>query len=176
MIGTLTQKVSIKSGKSIKLKIKAPLIPATLPNGIYNIVAQLTDPSAYTLLAAFPTTVQVAAPFISPAATLGAVATASIAPGKHGSVTLIVTNSGNIAAVGTMTVLIDPSTDGQTALAGQTLVSITRHVNIKAGARLKIRLRLTIPSALTAGQYTPLASLMINGIAANAVGPAFTVT
>jgi hypothetical protein len=175
MIGMITQKISLKPGKGIKLKFKPPTISASIPNGTYNIVAQLTDASNLTAPTAYAGTIKIAAPFIAPTASLGPMGPASISPGKHGTTTLTVANMGNVAATGALSIQIAPSADGVTPVAGQTLVTMTQHVSVKPAASVKIKLRLTIPSGLAAGQYTPLASMTINGTTATATGAAFTV-
>jgi len=174
-LATVVKKVALKPSKALKLKIAIPTFPMALAAGTYNVVAQLTDFTNLTRLAALPGNVTVAAPFIQPVVSAGALTPVSIAADKHGSITLTVNNTGNIDAVGVMSIQVTASTDGVTAIAGAPLISTSKKIRIKAGGSVKIKLRVTIPAGQTAGQYFPLATVALNGVTANAAGPAFTV-
>ena len=175
VLATLTKNISLKSQKSLRLKMKVSSLPLSLPDGVYTILVQVTDPSGMTRLDAIGGMVKVAAAFVLPVASLGSITPAAVAPGKHAAVTLSIANSGNTLASGAMTISLVLSLQGLSPVAGQTLLSQTKGVKIKPGATLRLKLRFLIPASLPSGQYTPLVSVTLDGVSANSAGAAFTV-
>lgn len=138
------------TGKSVKLKPKAklsfnfkvPSISTSVADTTYYLVAQITDPSSNTSDAASSGTVAVVAPTID----LSGVFSKQPVPAKHGKTTLtfVVSNAGNIAAVGPLAFNIETSPDGLLDDA-TTLSTPSKKINIKAGKSIKVMTSITLP-------------------------------
>jgi hypothetical protein len=121
-------------------------------------------------------TVAVAAPFVQPVVTVGAVTPSTIVLNKFGSVSVTVTNNGNVTASG-ITLTLSPSTDGISPIDGDVLDTVTlKGVRIPAGRKQVFRLRFKVTSAVASGAFFPYMSVSLNGVLATAVGAGqFTV-
>jgi hypothetical protein len=102
-------------------------------------------------------------------ATLGAVTPATVTTRKPGLLSITITNSGNIAASGLVTVIVSPSSDGSTALP-VVLASFGIKTTLLPGRLRTIRLRLRMPSTLSAGSYFPYLSISLGSIGMTLVG------
>jgi uncharacterized cupredoxin-like copper-binding protein len=150
------------------------LLPAALPAGVYYLVAKISDPLGNVDFVTLAETIDVAAPYVALSAAVTAVKPAAIAVNKSGTVTVTVTNTGNISAAGTLVITVTPSADGTTPAAGAAAVTITRRVTIKPGKSGKYGLKFKVPASLAGGLYVPLAAVSLDGVSISAVGSAFT--
>jgi hypothetical protein len=120
-------------------------------------------------------TVVVAAPLISLQGTLSAIAPKVLKAGKAASLTLTLTNLGNIDATGPASVAIGLSTDGSTVSESITTVSI-RSLRVKAGGKQKVlvHLHFKLPTDLQAISYDPIVTLTQGSNSLTVVGSPFT--
>ena len=152
-IASITKPFTLKPGasKPVRLLVKN----LSLPAGSYSLLAQASDASG-TYNATVGPTLQVAAPYVSLAASVGAVTPATVTQGKKISFVVTLTNNGNIDSSGAATFAISlmngPST---TPLDTVTFKSL----KIKAGGKpTKVRLHAIAPSpSIYTSQYPVVA-------------------
>ncbi|HET6246646.1 MAG TPA: FKBP-type peptidyl-prolyl cis-trans isomerase [Tepidisphaeraceae bacterium] len=167
--------VSIKAGKTHMVNFNIKSLPASLPDGSYYLLAEVVDANNLTNLTATTQTVNVAAAFVQPTISVGGVAPASIAAGKFGSLTITVTNAGNVVASG-VDIALTPAAEDGTQIAGVILDSIS-HSGVKIAPNKSKTFKLRFKStALTAGSYLPDVSVTLGGVSVSETGTAsFTV-
>ncbi|HWE03675.1 MAG TPA: Ig-like domain repeat protein [Tepidisphaeraceae bacterium] len=165
----------LKSGKGFAAPLKTNALPTSVPSGTYHLVAEVTDPSGNVNFVTSAQTVTIAAAFVQPAATVGAVAPSSIVPGKSGSLIVTVANNGNVAA-SAVTISLSPSSDNSTPIAGAILDQIHSGARILPGKSKSFRLRFKVPSGTAAGTYYPYLSIALGGVTTTTLGAAFTVS
>ncbi|MDB5290889.1 MAG: peptidyl-prolyl cis-trans isomerase cyclophilin type [Phycisphaerales bacterium] len=169
-ITTLSRGVNLKPGKTLALKLTTKNLPASLAAGTYTLLVQTTDPSGNVTNATSGPTIQVAAPFVSLSASGASVKPSAIKLKKSGTLTVTLTNAGNIATTGTAAIDIGVSSDGQTEAFS--LSKLTKAIKIKPGHSLVLRLHFTVPATATAGMYNPFVSITQDGSTATAIGAA----
>ncbi|MDB5300479.1 MAG: peptidyl-prolyl cis-trans isomerase (rotamase) - cyclophilin family, partial [Phycisphaerales bacterium] len=113
-ITTLSRGVNLKPGKTLALKLTTKNLPASLPAGTYTLLVQTTDPSVNVTDATSGPTIHVAAPFVSLSASGSSVKPSAIKLKKSGTLTVTLTNAGNVATSGAAAIDIGVSSDGQT--------------------------------------------------------------
>jgi hypothetical protein len=148
----ITKTIKLRKGAHISLKFASKSLPSSVPDNTYHLVAQVTENSGNSSVAASSKTITVAPPQID---LTGAFSRMPI-PGKGGRSTLSFTvkNLGTTPADGPLTFNIDTSPDGE--LSDATVLSHPgKTVNIKAKKSTKITESLTLP----AGSYFLLLQL-----------------
>ena len=153
--GTATDKsVKLKAGKFTTITVKFTY-PASLATGTYQLVmaALSGDTTAPALGAA--TTVAVATPAVdlSPAIVARAVGV-TVKQGKRATASVRVTNSGNVTAVGTVTVTIYSTLTGTVDGSAVSLGTVTGHkIKIAAGKSAVVAVPFTAPATAMPGAY-----------------------
>jgi hypothetical protein len=176
LVTSQTQTLSLKAGKTHPFTLNVRSLPATLPVGTYYLLAEVTDPSGDTNVVATTQTVQVAAPFVQPAATVLSVPPHAIAPNRFGSVSVSITNDGNVAS-SALTATLSPSSDGNTPVPGVTLDTLQVRAVIQPGKKRIFILRFKVPSTMAAGTYFPYVLISLDGVTTTAIGGStFTVS
>ncbi len=151
--------------------LKLSSLPSSLPSGTYHIIAQIKDANGLFNEVATTQTITTAAPFVTLAATTTGVLPAAIAAGKSGSITISVTNNGNIDATGPLSVSVAPSIDQVTAVTGVTVATLSKPTaTIKVGKTVKYTLHFKNLAPLTPGRYFPIATISIGGKTATVTG------
>jgi Bacterial Ig-like domain (group 3) len=169
-IRTLPVSVNIKSHKTMTETV--PLL--TLPNvatGSYQIVATVTDASQNVSTVTFASPVTIAAPVVLLGATAGAVAPATIVPGKSGSVSVVISNMGNIDSTGLLRVNVALVLNGVSMSVG----NLSEKVTVKATKPLSAKLHFKVPKGFAAGDYSLVATVNQGGQTVDATS-ATTVT
>ncbi|HWE02781.1 MAG TPA: Ig-like domain repeat protein [Tepidisphaeraceae bacterium] len=165
---SLTHAVKLKPGAGKIISVKPGSLPTTLANGSYYFIVQVVDQSGSVTQTTAAAAMQVAAPFVSLAASVGGVTPGIIPPGKHGAVAVTITNTGNVIAAGSATINVGLSADGSAVAAS--LVSLVKNVKIKPGSALTLHLRFTRSASQAAGTYFPTVSVSLNGQDASMIG------
>jgi hypothetical protein len=88
---------------------------------------------------------------------IGAVMPDTLGSGKSATIAIPITNNGNVAATGPMTIQLGLSADGTTVAS--TLATFVRPVTIKPGATTTLHLRFRRPPGQAAGQFFPSVTL-----------------
>jgi hypothetical protein len=161
--------ISIPAGGATTLLLPIRSLPPDLPAGTYHLVAKLTGPVDAASVAASPQTVTLAEPFIQPALSVGAVGPVTLDGGQFASVSVTVTNQGNVAARG-VDLTLSPSSDGATPIPGMILDRVESNVQIAPTRHKTFRLRFKVPSNLPSGSYLPFISCLLGGVTASATG------
>lgn len=147
----VVRKLRIPAHKAVSVVVRLGAIPS-VANGSYYLLAEVTDPTGATNSVARATTVEVAAPFIALAASLGSVPANVVKAGM----TLSVANEGNVSdnTVLDYTVGFSSDPDG-TAAVGTNFQGRTARVVIGAGKTVKVHVTgwTKLVSSLSAGQY-----------------------
>jgi len=145
-LALITKHVKLKPHGHLQVPFKVATLPATVPNGTYYFVGEITDPSGNVVDVPSATTIAVEPPEISLS---GAFAKTPVL-GKTGkaSLTFTVSNAGNTTATGNLAFNIDSSPDGLLSDATQITTS-SKKINIRAGKSMKI----TTSAVLPAGTY-----------------------
>ena len=173
-IASVTKKLKIKPNKALKLAFSIKTLPIAAGN--YTILAQITDGSGLITDAVLGTTLTVEAPFTDLAATVGAIKPVTVSAGKALAFTLILTNSGNVASTGKMSIAFGLSSDGVTLAIP--IITESKSETIKPGGKaVPVRLSFRIPKGTAPGAYFPYLSLIQGTAELNVVGSVqFTVT
>lgn len=171
-----TRPLVLRGNQHQTILFSAKSLPASLPVGTYHLLAEVTDPTGGVSVAATTQTVQVAAPFVQPVATVLSVLPRTIAPNRFGSVSVSITNSGNIASSALIATL-RPSADGATPVSGVTFGTLQMRAVIQPGKKRTFILRFKMPSTLAAGTYFPYVLISLDGATTTVIGTsAFTVS
>jgi len=170
-VGTpIEEHLALATDKHAAVAFHLTSLPATLPQGTYYILAEVTDALTLNNVVVAPQTITSSAPFVKLTATTTPVLPASIAVNKSGSITVSVTNSGNVAATGPLTITLAPSGDGVSPIPGvffQTL-SVAK-TSIGVGKTAKYTLHIKNASAVAAGTFYPYVTVSLDGITTSAV-------
>jgi hypothetical protein len=169
LLGTLTKKnATLKAGKTLAFKFSVKSLPATLAAGTYHLLAEVVDPSGLTNQVATTQTIQVAAPFVQPVVSVAAVVPSTLTQKKSATVTVTITNTGNIAGSG-VTISLSPSSDGVTPISGTVLATLRTSAKIQPGKSAKYKLRFK-GSALALGNYFPYVTVTLGTASATEIG------
>ena len=167
VIGSVNRGLNLKAGRAMPVTIAAR--PLALPAGTYTVVPEFTFGGA-TAAAGTATTVVVAPAFVSLTATAAGVAPATVAAGKTLTLTLVLTNAGNVNSVGRATVTVALA-DPATGVTAATLPAVTVGTTVKLGGRpVTVHVRFKVPVGTTAGTYQPFVSFAQGAAAAPTVG------
>lgn len=162
MVAQLTRSVNLKPGKTQIVAMPIKSLPANLPNGIFTLLAQATDPSSGIASSTAGPSVRVAAPFIqlSESFTKLTLPSTAVAGARlHASAALRITNDGNIAASGPTTIALFLSSD-QTLNGGATpLARLVKSVHILPGKSVMVSIPLTALPAIAPGNYFVVAQV-----------------
>ena len=143
--GSITKTLKLKVGGHTAYKLNLKSIPASVPNGTYHVITQVTDNAGNVTEAASTGTITVAPPQIDLSATIGKF-TATARAGKKFVETITVANTaGNTAAVGSLAIEVDTSPDSNPA-NGTVLTTLTKKINLKPGKTLNVALSLLAPA------------------------------
>ncbi|MDB5332213.1 MAG: hypothetical protein JWP03_3364 [Phycisphaerales bacterium] len=157
--GGFSKKLRIGPHKQATWSVHLDTIPASVPAGVYHLLLQVTDPRGGTSLVPSTGTIAVVAPKIDLSGKFRTKTPATTRAGAKTSETLVVNNTGNVAADGVLHFLLDATTDGT---LGANAVQRSAHVSIKPGKSVTIHLsRVIMPTA--AGSYFLVAQLDSTG-------------
>jgi hypothetical protein len=156
LITQVTPRLAIGATRSAVVTVPISKMPAGL-DGNYTVLTEVTDSNLNVSSASSNTTVNIAPPIITLSATIPSVSPLTVAPGRFVTVTLELTNSGNIPSTGTAEITVGLSSDRTTQLAGTT-TTIDRAVTIPNGKTVPLRLKIPIPASTTAAMYFPFVS------------------
>ena len=148
--------------------------PTSLADGTYKLVAQVANSLGQNSNSAAVLSVTVAAPFVQLSGVAG---TGTVKPnpakvGKFVSVTVALSNAGNITT-GVAALNIGLSTDGQTE--AMVLENPSANIRIKPGHSGVLHLRAKLPTGLAVGSYQPFVLITDDGDSATIIGQTFTV-
>lgn len=176
LLSSKTRHISLKANQRTSFAFAINSLPASLQGGTYNLIAEVIDPSGNSNTIATSQTVQVSARLTEPVVSIAAVSPAALAPGRVGSISVTVTNNGNVASTAGQ-ILLGPSADGLTPLPGVTLDSVSAGLAIPAGKSRTYHLRFKVPSSVAAGTYLPTATVSLDGLWTTTIGDtSFTIS
>jgi uncharacterized membrane protein len=158
-IGTLPKTIKLKPGKFTTVSVRYA-IPQSTATGTYHLVAAAaTGSTTAPALATAADAVAVAAATVDLSPTLvAAAAGVPIKPGKNGSVTVRITNSGNTQAVGAVTTTVYATTTGTVDATAVPIGSVpSRSVKIGPRKSTGVTVRFTAPPSMAAGSYQLIA-------------------
>ena len=174
LIASLVRKLVIQPKGSAVVSIPLKLIPSALDGG-YTILAEVTNLSAADSSTNSGVMVNIAPPFVTLSSSMGLVTPSTLAAGKSVSITVTLTNTGNIDSVGAATINVGLSSDGTTELPGST--TTMRTVKIASTKTFILHLKFAVPTTTTAGDYFPFVSFTQAGKSTQVIGTsALTVT
>jgi hypothetical protein len=130
------------------------------------VAAEITDPQDNSSIVTSAQTIAVSEPRISLSAQAGQKSLGTVASGKSTLISLLITNTGNISAIGKLTITItaaDPAT-GQSQI---TFATWARPATIAADATHRYRLRIQIPKTASTGVVYPAVHVSLAGASAN---------
>jgi uncharacterized delta-60 repeat protein len=183
---SFAERVNLRSGQVRSFKL-AYAYPAGLAQGDYFLLATVTngtgvpgDLNTANNTAASAAAVAVAPPFTALSGS-DLTAASAFAPGKAATVSLDLTNAGNVTAKGKVTVAVYLSPDG-TAVDGTQVASVPVTLGLSAGKGKATRLRFTLAAGAATGTFTLVAVVdPANGLGNDTtagdvvVGPTVTV-
>lgn len=142
-LASITKHVKLKPHGHLQVPFKVATLSATVPNGTYYFVAEITDPSGNIVDVPSAATIAVQPPEISLS---GAFAKTPV-PGKTGktSLTFTVSDTGNTTATGNLAFNINSSPDGLLSDATQIMTS-SKKINIRPGKSMKITSSVVLPA------------------------------
>lgn len=141
----VTKNLHLNGGTHAAFPLTVPTLPANVPAGTYRVLAQVVDQSGNATVAASTGTINVETPQID--LSLSIPHFVSTAKGGRPFVeTIKVSNTaGNIAATGTVPILVATSADGIPGDSTE-LTMITKKINVPAGRSVLIPLSLVAPA------------------------------
>ena len=156
-VASVSRRINLRPNHSEAFPLVIRSLPASLTGSGLYLLAQVTDPSGNTGLGASSGTITSQSPFVDLSGAFARVPT-TVKAGRKGTVTLTLTNNGNIAATGNLPIDLQASPDGSLGSAGSVdLGTVTRHVSIQPGKHVTLSLVETFPS--TGGPYFVLADV-----------------
>ena len=171
MAPTIEKRLTLLIDKHAAFTFKLKSLPATLPAGTYHLLAEVIDANGLVNVVATTQTITSATPFVSLAATATPVLPASIAVKKSGSISVSITNNGNVSATGPLVITLAPSIDGVSPVAGVTLQTLTvPKATIKAGKTTKYTLHIKNTGLLTTGTFVPYITATLDGQTITIIG------
>ena len=145
-------------------------LPSSLSSGTYFLLTEIVDPLSNQSVVASSQTVQMAAPFVQPEVALGNISPNVILYNNTATVTLIVTNVGNVTGSGLMAYL---------KVKSVTLDSQSSHISLAPHKAVKIRLRFkltqSLETSLGSGAYLATAEVILNSVSTAITGSPFSV-
>ena len=170
---TFKHGTSIDAGQTKVLKLTVKRFPS-IADGAYRLLVQVSSSLSQTSNSVNGPTVSIAAPFVHLAGPGGTsiVTPKTIKAGKSITLTLDLTNSGNIITTNA-TLDIGLSIDGETESIP--LETVPDAIRIKPGKTGVIRVHVKIPLSVLAGSYDPFISVTDDGDVTTIIGEAFVV-
>jgi hypothetical protein len=166
--------IAIKPKESKVLKLTVKSLPSSLAVGSYTLLAQVSSSVNQQSNSRTGPSVTVAAPFLNLTAATsdGTIKPSPVKAGKFITLTLALTNSGNIT---TQPAALDIglSTDGKTQ--STPLENALDNLKIKPGHSGVQHLRVKIPPDTSAGMYRIFVSITDDADALTIIGPSFTI-
>ena len=166
-IGRISRRINLKPRAATSFVLSIVKLTESIPSGNYRLIAQTTDPSGKTATAVAPLSIGISTPHVALGATINAVGPAIGERGVAASVTILLTNTGNISTAGAAEVDFGYTLDGSTEAAS--FVKTTRPLHIGAGKSGKLVLSFIVPKTLTPGTYTPIVTITESGSTTTAV-------
>jgi hypothetical protein len=143
----------IRAGKAVPLNVPILGLPTSLPDGSYFLIVQTLDSANNSASAATIAPVVVAAPFVSLSETVTTTLPPALVSGSKakGTVTLVITNNGNVASKGPTAIDITASTIS--GVLGTSIATSSRNLSIPPGKSSKVTVPIKNTPALAAGDY-----------------------
>ncbi|HWE93210.1 MAG TPA: choice-of-anchor tandem repeat GloVer-containing protein [Tepidisphaeraceae bacterium] len=155
LVTALTKSTIIKAGTSINLALPIKNLPASLPDGHYYLIVETIDAAGNIQSVSSVPTVLVAPPFVSflEQPVNDAKVAQNIVSDRpvKGSISLVITNNGNVPAKGLTTIDLDASLNADQI--GTSVTEAIKNMAIKPGASKVITLPLKSIPALADGDY-----------------------
>jgi len=140
LVTSVKSHATVRGGKSVRLNVSITKLPGNLSAGNYYLIVETVDSAGNTNSVATPSLVNVAAPVVS----LTPVYSAAVTVARNGTATvsLTVTNQGNVPPIGTSEIQLfastSPGVTGATPLLSKRVAS-----PLKPGKSKMIKLQLT---------------------------------
>ena len=170
-----SRKLKLNPHQHVALTLNLKSLPPTVSAGTYHLVTELIDSNGNAAVAASDGTITVASPQIDLSGSFSKIAQ----PSRDGrtAISFLVSNAGNIAAIGLLAFNIDNSLDGDLADA-TTLARFTRKINIKNGKSTRITAVVTLPkgSYFLVVQLDPTDDFKDTNLANNAFASSAKIT
>jgi hypothetical protein len=160
-------KVVAGRARSLKLKFTYPAAdgPVYLLARASASAAPAATPGAIDDVAAIQTPIAIApANAAINVTSLNVSPSASLAIGKGGSATLIVTNAGNVSYKGTLQIALDASANDAEG-SDLTLTTLTKRISIKAGASKRLKIKFALPAGFAFRSFQPVARVTPSPVA-----------
>lgn len=160
-----TEKMALRAGKSVVLPFAVRALPASLAVGNYHFVTEITDPLGDSNIVTSAQTVTISRPYVALSATTGQITPSTLGPGGSGILVISITETGNVAARGTLDIAViaaDPS-ESATQLA---LAEFKHPAAIAPGLTGRYRLRIAISKTAAPGEVDPVITVTLAGTSA----------
>lgn len=169
-----TKRLSLRSGQSKVVNISLRSIPAGLTAGLDYPALQITDTQGDSTIATSTQVFQLAQPVVALAVVPGAVTPPSGSDSR--SITVAVTNTGNVSTSGQLVLTLSPSSDGTSPVTGVTFAHIKKNVRLRADQTLSIRLHFKVTATTPTRTYLPYMAATLGSVTQTTVGgAAFTI-
>ena len=163
LLATVKRQMNLAAGASQTLTVPVKALPSTA--GTYTLLARTTDAAGQVLTAVNGPSVTVGPPAVSLSV---AVSPTTLTPGEPITLTVTVTNSGNVDSTGLLDLTINLSANLE---ANSVRLAATAHrlpERVKAGGTSVFRLKGKLPAGTPAGQYFYVVGLSQGAASANA--------
>ncbi len=147
------ESATINAKKTSPFSIQLTTLPAGLPNGAYFLIVETIDAAGNKKTVSTNTRITVAAPNVALTETVTSTLPASLISGApvKGTITVTITNHGNVAGTGPTPIKVTASTTAGTP--GTHIVSQSNSLNLPIGVPVKVTFQITSLPALAAGRY-----------------------
>lgn len=156
-VSTITKTLKIKPGASKALKLKVANYPS-VADGVYKLLVKTSATGLADATATSGSSVTIAAPFVDLSGSFATPFPTAAVRGRKLSVPLLIQNAGNIPAAGTINVAIASSLTTEAPL-GAPSITVPVKLKLKAASSKVVRLKLTVPDALTPDSYFLIATI-----------------
>jgi hypothetical protein len=161
LLATVRRSLSLAAHASAEVNA-AVRLPPGLAVGSYTLFTVATDSAGHVVTDEDGPTLGVAVPAIDLIGYTGTFSPTTLVAGRAGTVTVILTNSGNITAVGPLTVGLDlTNNSGAAGVVPLATVRVAR--SVPAGKSVTIRMRFRVPAGTTVGPYVTIVTLALRG-------------
>jgi len=155
LLGQISKTLNVSTSKPAKASVN--IKSAALPVGNFALFARVIDPSASANDSAAQTAIFSTPPFVALSETVTKNSLPTTANGgakARGSVTLTITNGGNIATPGTTSVTLFATSNGTVDGSSVQLASLSKTLHTRPGKSSRASLKLKQLPALAPGNYT----------------------
>ena len=149
----LHESATVNAKQTMPVSIQLTTLPAGLPNGAYFLIVETIDSAGNKKTVSTNSRITVAAPNVALTETVTSTLPASLISGTpvKGTITVTITNHGNVAGAGPTPIKVTASTTA--GKPGTVIATQSKNLNLPIGVPVKVTFQINSLPALAAGRY-----------------------